>query len=176
MSQLSNRATSTDLPDRRAAAVGDMIERVTFAKTTFKLPPSRFEAGTPAIAEAIGLGAAVDYLADLGPDFIAAHEQDLLAYATERLSGVAGVKIYGTAPEKGAILSFTLEGAHAHDVATILDQQGVAVRAGHHCAHPLMDRLGVAATARASFALYSTREEADALADALGTVKRILKI
>ena len=155
---------------------GDMIERVTFAKTTFKLPPSRFEAGTPAIAEAIGLGAAVDYLADLGPDFIAAHEQDLLAYATERLSGVAGVKIYGTAPEKGAILSFTLEGAHAHDVATILDQQGVAVRAGHHCAHPLMDRLGVAATARASFALYSTREEADALADALGDVKRILKL
>ena len=155
---------------------GDMIDRVTFAKTTFKEPPHRFEAGTPAIAEGVGLGAAIDYLSELGPDFIAAHEEDLLAYATERLAAVAGLTIHGTAPDKGAILSFTLAGAHAHDVATILDQQGVAVRAGHHCAHPLMDRLGVVATARASFALYSTREEADALVAALGDVKRILKL
>ncbi len=155
---------------------GDMIERVTFARTTFKEPPHRFEAGTPAIVEAIGLGAAIDYVAELGPDFIAAHEEDVLTYATERLSEVGGLTIHGTAAEKGAIVSFTLAGAHAHDVATILDQQGVAVRAGHHCAHPLMDRLGVAATARASFAVYSTREEADALVDALGEVKRIFKL
>ena len=155
---------------------GDMIERVTFARTTFKEPPHRFEAGTPAIVEAIGLGAAIDYVSGLGPDFIAAHEDDVLGYATERLSEVGGLTIHGTAAEKGSILSFTLAGAHAHDVATILDQQGVAVRAGHHCAHPLMDRLGVVATARASFAVYSTREEADALVDALGEVKRIFKL
>jgi len=155
---------------------GDMIERVTFARTTFKPPPQRFEAGTPAIAEAVGMAAAIDYLSELGPDFIAAHEDDLLAYATERLQAVDGLKIHGTAEEKGAILSFTMAGAHAHDVATILDQQGVAVRAGHHCAHPLMDRLGVAATARASLALYTTRGEIDALIDALGVVKRIFKL
>ena len=155
---------------------GDMIDRVTFARTTFKPPPSRFEAGTPAIAEAVGLGVAIDYLMGLGLDFVAAHEDDVLAYATEKLSAMSGVTIHGTAQEKGAILSFTLDGAHAHDVATILDQHGVAVRAGHHCAHPLMDRLGVAATARASFALYSTRAEADALIDALADVKRIFKL
>ena len=155
---------------------GDMIDRVTFAKTTFKEPPGRFEAGTPAIAEAVGLAAAIDYVLDLGPDFIHAHEEDLLAYATERLSGIGGLKIHGTAADKGAILSFTLDGAHAHDVATILDQQGVAVRAGHHCAHPLMDRLGVPATSRASLALYTTREEVDSLADSIGVVKRILKL
>ena len=155
---------------------GDMIDRVTFARTTFKEPPHRFEAGTPAICEAIGLAAAIDYLADLGQSFVAEHEDDVLAYATRRLSAIDGVTIHGTAAEKGAILSFTMAGAHAHDVATILDQQGVAVRAGHHCAHPLMDRLGVTATARASFALYSTRAEADALADAIGIVKRIFKL
>jgi cysteine desulfurase/selenocysteine lyase len=155
---------------------GDMIDRVTFARTTFKEPPHRFEAGTPAITEAIGLAAAIDYLTEQGQSFIAEHEDDVLAYATERLSEIDGLTIHGTAAEKGAILSFTLAGAHAHDVATILDQQGVAVRAGHHCAHPLMDRLGVTATARASFALYSTRGEADALADAIGQVKRIFKL
>ena len=155
---------------------GDMIDRVTFARTTFKEPPHRFEAGTPAICEAIGLAAAIDYLAELGPSFIADHEGEVRAYATERLNAIDGVTIHGTAAEKGAILSFTMAGAHAHDVATILDQQGVAVRAGHHCAHPLMDRLGVAATARASFALYSTKAEADALADAIGVVKRIFKL
>ncbi len=155
---------------------GDMIDRVTFARTTFKEPPHRFEAGTPAIAEAIGLAAAIDYLSDLGPGFVADHEHDVLTYATEQLSKIDGLKIHGTAAEKGAILSFTMAGAHAHDIATILDQQGVAVRAGHHCAHPLMDRLGVTATARASFALYSTRGEADALVDAVGQVKRIFKL
>ncbi len=155
---------------------GDMIERVTFARTTFKAPPHRFEAGTPAIVEAVGLAAAIDYVAELGPSFVAAHEDDLLAYATDRLSEIEGLTLYGKAEEKGAILSFTMEGAHAHDVATILDQQGIAVRAGHHCAHPLMDRLGVAATARASLALYSTRAEIDALVDGIGAVKRIFKL
>ncbi|HLG86914.1 MAG TPA: cysteine desulfurase [Alphaproteobacteria bacterium] len=155
---------------------GDMIERVTFARTTFKPPPARFEAGTPAITEAIGLAAAIDYMSELGLEFIAAHEEDLLAYATERLTAIEGLRLYGTAEEKGAILSFTLDGAHAHDVATILDQHGVAVRAGHHCAHPLMDRLGVVATARASLALYTTRAEVDTLADAIGAVKRVLKL
>jgi cysteine desulfurase/selenocysteine lyase len=155
---------------------GDMIERVTFARTTFKEPPHRFEAGTPAIVEAVGLAAAIDYLAELGPSFVAAHEDDVLAYATERLEAVSGLTLYGNTPDKGGILSFTMEGAHAHDVATILDQQGVAVRAGHHCAHPLMDRLGVTATARASIALYTTRGEIDALVGGLETVKRIFKL
>jgi len=155
---------------------GDMIERVTFARTTFKEPPHRFEAGTPAIAEAVGLAAALDYISDLGPSFIEAHEDHLLAYATERLSEIDGLTIFGKGGEKGAIISFAMEGAHAHDVATILDQQGIAVRAGHHCAHPLMDRLGVAATARASFALYSTRAEVDALVNGIGVVKRIFKL
>jgi cysteine desulfurase/selenocysteine lyase len=155
---------------------GDMIERVTFARTTFKEPPNRFEAGTPAIVEAVGLAVAIDYLAALGPSFIAAHEDDLLAYATEQLSAIDGLTLYGNAEEKGGILSFTMDGAHAHDVATILDQQGIAVRAGHHCAHPLMDRLGVAATARASLALYTTRGEIDALVNGIGVVKRIFKL
>ncbi len=155
---------------------GDMIERVTFARTTFKEPPHRFEAGTPAIVEAVGLAVAIDYLAELGPSFIAAHEDDLLVYATDRLADIAGVRIHGTAEEKGGIISFTIDGAHAHDVATILDQQGVAVRAGHHCAHPLMDRLGVVATARASLALYTNRAEIDALVNGIGAVKRIFKL
>jgi cysteine desulfurase/selenocysteine lyase len=155
---------------------GDMIDRVTFARTTFKEPPARFEAGTPAITEAIGLAAAIDYMMDLGPSFVGEHEHDVLTYATERLSAIDGLTIHGTAAEKGAIISFTMAGAHAHDIATILDQQGVAVRAGHHCAHPLMDRLGVTATARASFAAYSTRGEADALAEAILQVKRIFKL
>jgi cysteine desulfurase/selenocysteine lyase len=155
---------------------GDMINRVTFARTTFKEPPHRFEAGTPAIVEAVGLAAAIDYVSELGPSFIAAHEEDVLEYATQKLQAVDGLTLYGTAAEKGGILSFTVQGAHAHDVATILDQQGVAVRAGHHCAHPLMDRLGVSATARASLALYSTRGEIDALVDGLGVVRRVFKL
>jgi cysteine desulfurase/selenocysteine lyase len=152
---------------------GDMIARVTFKETTFKGLPHRFEAGTPAIVEVIGLGAALEYLMGLGLDRIAAHERDVLTYATELLSEIPGVRIYGTSPHKASILSFTLEGAHPHDVGTIIDRAGVAVRAGHHCAQPLMDFYNVAATARASFGLYNTREEAEALASALRRVKEI---
>ena len=150
---------------------GEMIDRVTFEETTYKEPPHRFEAGTPAIVEAVGLGAAIDYLEAIGLDAVAAHEESLLRYATERLTAIDGVTLYGTAREKSAIVSFNVEGAHAHDVGTILDRSGVAVRAGHHCAQPLMDYLDVPATARASFGLYNTRDEVDALAAAVEKVK-----
>ena len=152
---------------------GEMIDVVSFDKSTFKAPPHRFEAGTPAIAEAIGLGAAIDYVEGLGFAAIARHEHGLLAYATERLSAVPGLKLFGTAREKAGILSFTIEGVHAHDVGTILDRQGVAVRAGHHCAQPIMDRFDVAATVRASFGLYNTLAEVDRLVDALAEVREI---
>lgn len=152
---------------------GEMISNVTFEKTTFKAPPHRFEAGTPAIVEAIGLGAAVDYLNAIGIDSIAAHENGLLAYGSERLSAIPGITLMGTAKEKAGILSFVFEGAHAHDVGTIVDRAGIAIRAGHHCAQPVMERLGVTATARASFAIYNRREEVDALADALIKVKEL---
>jgi len=152
---------------------GDMIRSVSFAGTTFKDPPERFEAGTPAIVEAIGLGAAVDYVASLGHDAIAAHEAMLLDDATRRLSAIPGLRIYGTAPEKAAIIAFTLEAAHAHDIGTIVDRAGVAVRTGHHCAQPLMERLGVPATARASFGLYNTLAEVDVLVDAVKSVREI---
>ncbi|HYD32209.1 MAG TPA: aminotransferase class V-fold PLP-dependent enzyme, partial [Azospirillaceae bacterium] len=152
---------------------GDMISRVTFDETTFKPPPHRFEAGTPAIIEAIALSAALQYLQELGMSAIAAHEADLLAYAHERVAEIKGLRVIGTAKDKASILSFTMEGAHPHDIGTIVDRAGVAIRAGHHCAQPLMQRLGVAATARASFGLYNTREEVDALASALRTVQEI---
>jgi cysteine desulfurase/selenocysteine lyase len=152
---------------------GDMIANVTFEKTTYREPPARFEAGTPPIVETIGLAAAIDYVQSIGMDRIAAHEQDLLRYATARLGEVKGVRIIGTAREKCAILSFVMDGVHAHDVGTIIDRAGVAVRAGHHCAQPLMERFGVPATARASFAMYNTRAEIDALVAALGTVQEI---
>ena len=152
---------------------GEMIERVTFEKSTYQKIPHRFEAGTPAIVEAIGLGAALDYVEGIGHEAIEAHEAGLLAYATERLSAIPGLRIIGQAKEKASIVSFTMEGAHAHDVGTIVDTAGVGVRSGHHCAQPLMDRFGVAATARASFALYNTRAEVDALAEALGAVQEI---
>ncbi len=152
---------------------GDMIRSVSFAGTTFKDPPARFEAGTPAIVEAIGLAAAIDYVMALGQDAIMAHEAQLRDYATERLSQVPGLKIYGTAPEKAAIISFVLENAHAHDVGTIVDRAGVAVRTGHHCAQPLMERFGITATARASFGLYNTLEEVDVLVDAVESVREI---
>ena len=152
---------------------GDMIQRVTLEKTTFKTAPHRFEAGTPAIVEAIGLAAAIDYVTALGLDNIAAHEHGILAYASERLSAIEGLEIIGTARDKAAIVSFTMGGAHAHDIGTILDRAGVAVRAGHHCAEPTMDRFGVTATARASFGIYNTREEVDRLVEALGMVKEI---
>ena len=150
---------------------GDMIESVSFEGTTFKAPPARFEAGTPAITEVIGLGVALDYMERLGREAIAAHEHDLLQYATQQLSRIDGLRIYGTAPGKGPIISFTLEGVHPHDLGTIVDQYGEAVRVGRHCAEPLMDRFGVGATARASCALYNTRAEADALVESVIAVK-----
>ena len=153
---------------------GEMIASVTFEKTTFKNAPHRFEAGTPAIAEAIGLGAAIDYVQAIGLDNIAAHEHGMLQYATERLLNVEGLKIFGTAKEKAAIISFNLDGVHPHDLGTFVDRAGVAVRVGHHCAQPVMERYGVAATARASFGLYNTRDEVDALVDALDETRKFL--
>jgi cysteine desulfurase/selenocysteine lyase len=152
---------------------GDMIRSVSFEHTEFAEIPQRFEAGTPHIAGAIGLGAAVDYLSALDRDRVAAHEQTLLSYATERVRDLKGVRIYGTAPEKASILSFTVDTAHPHDVGTILDRSGIAVRAGHHCAQPLMERYGVPGTVRASFGLYNTLDEVDALVDGIRTVKEI---
>ena len=152
---------------------GEMIKTVTFEETTWADPPARFEAGTPSIVQAIGLGAALDYVTGVGKEGIARHESDVLAYATQRLAAIEGLRLFGTAPAKASVLSFTLDCAHPHDIATVLDRSGVAVRAGHHCAQPLMQRLGVTATARASFAMYSTRAEVDALADALESVREI---
>ncbi len=152
---------------------GDMISSVTFEKSTFKAPPHRFEAGTPPIVEVIGLGAAIDYLGALGQDNIAAHEAGLRAYAEERLARVPNVRLVGTAREKASIVSFVMDNAHPHDIGTIVDRAGIAVRTGHHCTQPLMDRLGVAATARASLGLYNTRGEVDSLATALESVSEI---
>ncbi len=146
---------------------GDMIESVTFEGTTFAPVPQKFEAGTPDIASVIGLGAAIDYLDQIGMDEISAYEHELLLYATDRLQKVPGLRILGMAPEKAAVLSFVLSSAHPHDIGTVLDGEGIAVRAGHHCAQPLMKRMGVPATARASFAFYNTRDEIDRLTDAL---------
>lgn len=159
-------------PERLAALPpwqggGEMIDRVDFDHITYAEPPLRFEAGTPAIVEAIGLGTAVKWLGGLDRSAIAAHEQALYEAAAAGLSGIPGARILGTTADKGAILSFTLEGAHAHDVAQLLDRYGVAVRAGAHCAEPLMRRLGVSSSLRASFALYNTRQEVDAFLDAL---------
>jgi cysteine desulfurase/selenocysteine lyase len=146
---------------------GEMIRDVTEETVTYGDPPHRFEAGTPPIVQAIGLGAALDYMRGVGLEAIAAHEAKLAAYAMERLSRINAVKIFGHALDKGAIVAFNVEGAHAHDVATVLDRSGVAVRAGTHCAQPLLKRLGVTSTCRASFALYNTTDEVDRLADAL---------
>jgi cysteine desulfurase/selenocysteine lyase len=146
---------------------GDMIETVSVDRITYNKPPHKFEAGTPAIVEAIGLAAGLNYMMQVGRDRIATHEADLAHYAAEALGSLPWLKIYGTAPGKGAIFSFTVDGLHPHDVSTIIDRSGVAVRAGHHCAQPLMERLGVTATCRASFAMYSTRAEVDALVAAL---------
>ncbi len=154
---------------------GDMIEQVTFEKTTFANPPAKFEAGTPAIAEIIGLGAALDYLDRIGMDAVAAAEHELLVYATEKLSKVPGLTIIGTAAEKASLVSFTLEGVHPHDIGTVLDGEGIAVRAGHHCAQPTMKRFGVPATARASFSFYNTKAEVDALVKGIEKVRTIFK-
>jgi cysteine desulfurase/selenocysteine lyase len=142
---------------------GDMILSVSFDKTTYNELPYKFEAGTPNIAGVIGLGAAVDYLSAVGLAGVAAHEHDLLLYGTQRLRELPGLRLVGTAPEKAAVLSFVIEGLHPHDVGTVLDYEGVAVRTGHHCAQPVMERYAIPATTRASFALYNTREEIDAL-------------
>ncbi len=152
---------------------GDMINRVTFEKTTFAKGHSKFEAGTPPIVQAIGLGAALDYMNGVGLERIEAHEQALLAYATEQLKQINSLKIIGETKHKAAIISFTLEGVHPHDIGTIVDRGGVAIRVGHHCAQPLMDHFDVAATARASFALYNTRADVDALVASVGAVQEI---
>ena len=152
---------------------GDMILSVTFEKTTYNVIPQKFEAGTPPIAAAIGLGAAVDYLSAIGMDAIAAHEHALLAYATEQLERMPGVRIIGTAAKKAAVLSFALEGVHPHDVGTLLNQDGVAVRTGHHCAQPVMQRFKVPATSRASFAFYNTMAEVDALVAGIRNVQKV---
>jgi len=152
---------------------GEMIDRVTFEKTTYAELPFKFEAGTPHIAGIIALGSAIDYLDGIGFDAIAAHEHDLLDYATERLMAMNSIEIVGTAPEKAAILSFNIKDVHPHDVGTILDHDGIAVRTGHHCAQPVMDRFDIAATVRASFGMYNTRAEVDALVDGIKRVQEM---
>jgi cysteine desulfurase / selenocysteine lyase len=152
---------------------GDMIKTVTFEKTTYADLPNRLEAGTPAIASQIGLGAAIDYLNAIGREQAAAHEAELLRYATERISAIEGVRIVGTARNKASVLSFVIDDIHPHDIGTILDQEGIAVRAGHHCAQPVMQRFKVPATARASFAFYNTKEEVDVLAR---SIERVIEI
>ena len=152
---------------------GDMIEMVTFEKTTYREPPARFEAGTPPIIEAIGLAAAIDYVNSIGQEAIAGHEVELLNHATKALGQIDGLTIIGQARQKCAIVSFTIEGVHPHDIGTIIDARGVAIRAGHHCAQPLMDRFGLAATARASFGMYNKKEDVDVLVDALLYAKEI---
>ena len=152
---------------------GDMISSVTFERTLYNVVPYKFEAGTPNIAGAIGLAAALEYVDTIGLDRIAAHERELLAYGTDALSQIRGLQLTGTAAEKADILAFVLDGVHPHDVGTILDREGVAIRTGHHCCQPLMDRLGVPATARASLALYNTRGDIDALIAALDKVGQV---
>jgi cysteine desulfurase/selenocysteine lyase len=152
---------------------GEMILEVTEDGVTYNDPPHRFEAGTPPIVQAIGLGAALDYMDGVGREAIAAHEADLLSYANERLAGINSLKIYGTSPTKGAIISFAMEGAHAHDISTVIDRYGVAVRAGTHCTMPLLQRFGVTATCRASLAMYNTRKDIDRLADALTSAQKL---
>ena len=152
---------------------GDMISSVTFEKTLYNKLPHKFEAGTPHMAGAIGLGAALEYVNRLGIENIQAHEQDVLAYATEQVAAVPGTRLIGTAREKTGVLSFVLEPIHPHDIGTILDQEGIAIRTGHHCAQPVMQRFGVPATARASFGLYNTREEVDALVRGLNKVREV---
>ena len=152
---------------------GDMIRSVTFEKTIYNALPYKFEAGTPDIAGVIGLGAALDYLNQIGLDAVAAHEHELLEYGTQALEGISGLRLIGTARDKAAVFSFVLAGVHPHDLGTVLDHEGIAVRTGHHCAQPVMDRFGIPATARASLALYNTREEIDALVTGIYRVKEV---
>jgi len=153
---------------------GEMIRMVTFEKTTFADPPHKFEAGTPNIAGFIGLGAALDYVDAVGRENIAAYERELLVYATAAMKAVPGLRLFGEAKDKVAVLSFLIDGIHAHDLATLLDHEGVAVRSGHHCAHPLMQFFGVPATARASLAFYNTRDEVDRFVEAIARVRKLL--
>jgi len=152
---------------------GEMISSVTFEKTTYNKLPFKFEAGTPNIAGAIALGVAIEYLNQIGMNKITAYEHELLEYATRKVSAISGVRLIGTAKEKAGVLSFVIEGIHPHDVGTILDQEGIAIRTGHHCAQPIMDRFGIPATARASFAFYNTKEEVDALATGILKVQEV---
>ncbi|MBX3616045.1 cysteine desulfurase [Nitrosomonas sp.] len=152
---------------------GDMIASVTFEETLYNTIPHKFEAGTPPIAAAIGFGAAIDYLTAIGIENIAAYESTLLDYATESLAEIPGVRIIGTAPQKAAVISFTIDGIHPHDIGTILNQDGIAVRTGHHCAQPVMQRFNIPATSRASFAFYNKKSEIDALAAGIRTVQKV---
>src|SRR5437764_1994619 len=152
---------------------GDMISSVTFERSSWNVLPYKFEAGTPDIAGAIGLHAALDYIDSVGFDAIGAHERDLLEHGTRILQNIHGVRIIGTAREKASILSFVIDGVHPHDIGTIVDREGVAIRTGHHCAQPVMERFGIPATARASLAMYNTREELDALGRALHRVVEV---
>jgi cysteine desulfurase / selenocysteine lyase len=154
---------------------GDMILEVTFAKTTFQEPPHRFEAGTPDISGAVGLGIALDYLETLGRDAILEHEEALTGYGVDRLSAMPGVHLVGAGQRRLAILSVHVDGIHPHDLATVLDQHNVAIRAGHHCAQPLLDKLGLAATARASLGIYNDESDVDALADAIKAAQTMFK-
>jgi cysteine desulfurase/selenocysteine lyase len=153
---------------------GDMILSVTFEKTVYNVIPGKFEAGTPPIAAAITLGAAVDYIGSIGMGPIHAHETDLLDHATHQVNRLPGVRIVGTAEKKAAVLSFVVEGVHPHDVGTLLNEDGIAVRTGHHCAQPVMQRFGIPATSRASFAFYNTHAEVDALVNGIRRVQKIL--
>ena len=153
-----------------------MIASVSFDKTTYNSLPYKFEAGTPNIGGTIGLGAAIDYVSEIGLESIAAHEHEVLQYGTEALSKVPGLRLIGTAKKKAGVLSFVLEGIHPHDVGTILDREGVAIRTGHHCAMPVMERFGVPATARASLALYNTIEEIDVLVAGIHKVKEMFAL
>ncbi len=150
-----------------------MISSVTFEKTLYNVLPYKFEAGTPNIAGGVGLGAAIDYLNGIGLETVAAYEHELLSYATEAISRIPGVRLIGTAKEKACVLSFVVDDIHAHDVGTILDEEGIAIRTGHHCAMPVMQRFGVPATARASLVFYNTREEIDALVAGILKVKEV---
>jgi cysteine desulfurase / selenocysteine lyase len=153
---------------------GDMIASVTFEKTLYNRLPYKFEAGTPDIAGVIALGAAVEYLEHLGLEKIEQHEHELLAYATEKVSAIPGVKLIGTAKNKAGVLSFVMDGVHPHDIGTILDHEGIAIRTGHHCAQPVMQRFGIPATARASFGLYNTKEEIDVLIAGIKKVSEVM--
>ena len=154
---------------------GEMIETVSFDRTTFNQLPYKFEAGTPSVGDVLGLGRAIEFMQNLGVDSIAAHEADLLAYATERLSAISGLRIFGTAPDKAAVLSFLVGQTHPYDVGTLLDQLGIAVRTGHHCTQPVMDRYRIPGTVRASFAVYNTRDEVDSLAAAIERILPMLQ-